>query len=110
MCPNEYPAKSEFRKILFYNNLLHQAAENIRFVFDSPRRGDVFISPIWMKDPENPSEKIKIGSLYMENLNSPEVSSKIVSDRPRSELKPGAFWMQSQTDPAKLTRLGEIDL
>lgn len=92
------------------DNLLRQAAENMRFVFDSPRRGDVFVSPIWMEDPENPSKKIKIGSLYMENPNSPEVSSKIVSDRPRSELKSGAFWMESSDDPEKLTRLGEIDL
>ena len=92
------------------NTRTQRALQNLEFVFDSPRTGDVFISPIWMEDPENPSEKIKIGSLYFDRADENASKSKIVSDRPRSELKSGAFWMQSQADPAIKVKLGEIEL
>ena len=91
-------------------DLIRRAVENMRFVYDPPVRGDIFISPIWMQDPENHNEKIKIGSLYAESLNSPDVSAKIVSARPRGKVMPGPIWMESLDNPAKMTKLGEIEL
>jgi len=100
----------EAERVKSSETCIKQALHNLEFVFDSPRPGDVFISPIWMEDPENPSEKIKIGSLYVDRADENASNAKIVSDRPRSELKSGAFWMQSQADPAIKVKLGEIDL